>query len=219
MKGLLKNQFYGAIGGAAVLIVFFGAVGAWLLISANPSLLNIYVLVIATAFAFNAVSGLRKESSSKWIRYQLTTPVTRRDIVKSRFVNHVFWVLVGVLLSALFVILALAIHGNQYFYYSIRDPLILFCCGTGIALLMGVIFYPVIYLLGTDKSEIIMIISLLGSIGITSGVFWAYNSVYDFKSVSDLKFYLGVTIYMVLVFVLLILSYFLTTVIYRKKEY
>lgn len=218
MKGLLKNQFYGAIGSAVVLLAFFAAVGIGLLISGNPSLLNIYVLVAATAFAFNAVSGFRKEASSKWSKYELTTPVGRKDIVKSRFINHTLWVLAGIILSALFVVLTLAIHGNRYFYYDVRDPLMLFSCGTGLALLMGAIFYPAIYLLGTDKSEIMMIISLLGSVGITVGIIWILNAAYDFRSVSDTEFYLNVMIYMVIVLVSFVLSYFLTTFIYRRKE-
>ncbi len=218
MKGLLKNQFYGALGSALVLLAFFVAVGIGLLISGNPSLLNIYVLVASTAFAFNAVSGFRKEASSKWSKYELTTPVARKEIVKSRYISHGLWVFAGIILSALFVVLTLAIHGNHYFYYDVRDPLMLFCCGAGTALLMGTLFYPAIYLLGTDKSEIIMIISLLGSIGITIGIIWILNAAYDFRSVSDAEFYLNVAIYMVILLVSFVLSYFLTTFIYRRKD-
>lgn len=218
MKGLLRNQFYGALGSAVVLLVFFVAIGIGLLISGNASLLNIYVLVAATAFAFNAVSGFRKEASSKWSKYELATPVRRKEIVKSRFISHTLWVLAGVMLSALFVVLTLSIHGNIYFYYDVRDPLMLFCCGTGIALLMGAFFYPSIYLLGTDKSEIIMIISLLGSVGITVGIIWMLNAAYDFQLVTDAEFYLNVAIYMAIVLVSFVLSYFLTTLIYRRKE-
>lgn len=218
MKGLLKNQFYGAISSAVVLLVFFVAVGIILIVSSNPSLLNIYVLVTATAFALNAVSGFRKEASSKWSKYQLTTPVGRKDIVKSRFINHTFWVLAGIILAALFVCLIVFIHGNRYFYYDLRDPLMLFCCGTGIALLMGAIFYPAIYLLETDKSEIIMMISLLGSTGITAGIIWMLNALYDFKPLSDTEFYLNMIIYMAIVLISFLLSYFLTIFIYRRKE-
>jgi hypothetical protein len=218
MKGLLRNQFYGALSSAVVLLIFFVAIGIGLLISGNPSLLNIYALVTATAFTFNAISGFRKEASSKWSKYELTTPVGRKEIVKSRFINHALWVLAGIILSALFVVLTLAIHGNHYFYYDVRDPLMLFCCGTGIALLMGTIFYPSIYLLGTDKSEIIMIISLLGSVGITVGIIWMLNAAYDFQPVTDTEFYLNVMIYMMIVLVSFVLSYFLTTLIYRRRE-
>lgn len=218
MKGLLKNQFYGAWGSAVILLLFFLAIGIGLVISGNPSLLNIYVVVSSAAFSFNAVSGFRKEASSKWNKYELSIPVTRNQIVKSRFVSHALWTLSGIILSALFVLITLKIHGNMYFYYLVRDPLMLFSCGIGIALLTGSIFYPLIYFLGTDKSEIIMIISLLGSVGATIGIFWLLNAANDFQGLSDSEFYLIVTAYIAIVLVTFILSYFLTTLIYQKKE-
>jgi len=77
MNGLLKNQFYGAFGGAVVLLAFFSAVGIGLLITGNPTLLNIFALVVATAFTFNTAANFRKEASSKWNKYELTAPVRR----------------------------------------------------------------------------------------------------------------------------------------------
>lgn len=219
MKGLLRNQFYGAASSAAILYGFFILVGIGLLISGNPLLLNSYVLVSATAFALNAIASFRKEAASKWGKYELTTPLTRRDIAKSRYISHVIWTLAGILLSALFVGLTVRIHGNHIFYHVIRDPLTLFCIGAGIALFMGAIFYPTIYFLGTDKSEIIMLISLLGAVSITAGLVWLLNAAYDFKAVSDLEFYLNIVIYMTIAIVFFLFSYFLTTLIYSKKEF
>ncbi len=218
MKGLLKNQFYGALGSAVILLLFFLAIGVGLVISGNSLLLNIYVVVSSAAFAFNAVSGFRKEASSKWNKYELSIPVTRNQIVKSRFVSHAIWVFSGIILSALFVLITLAVHGNMYFYYPVRDPLMLFSCGMGIALLMGSIFYPLIYFLGTDKNEIIMIISLLGSVGATMGIFWLLNAANDFQRLSDSEFYLVVAVYLAIVLITYMLSYFFTTFIYQKKE-
>lgn len=218
MKGLLKNQFYGAAAGAAILLGFFIVAGIGLLISGNSSLLNIYVLVSATAFAMNALAGFRKEAASKWSKYELTAPITRKDIAKSRYITHAIWVLAGTLLAALFVGLTVAIHGNFFFYHVIRDPLALFCTGAGIALLMGTIFYPSIYLLGTDKSEIIMIVSLSGAIGITVGVIWILNATYGFDTVSGPEFYLSMAIYMTIAVMSFIFSCFLTTFIYRRKD-
>jgi hypothetical protein len=218
MNGLLKNQFYGAFGGAVVLLVFFSAVGIGLLITGNPTMLNIFALAAATAFAFNTAANFRKEASSKWNKYELTAPVRRSDIVKSRYVSHVIWAFSGMFLSALFVVLTVAIHGNRYFYHTIRDPLTLFSVGIGVALLMGTIFYPMIYLFGADKSEITMIISLPGAVGITVGVMWLFNAAYDFKPVTDYIFYINMAIYLVIVIISFVLSYFLTTFIFRRTE-
>lgn len=219
MIGLLKNSFYGAIGSAIIFLVVFSTAGLVLLITGNPSLLNILVVVSSTAFAFNAVSGFRKEASTKWNKYELTTPVRRKDIVKSRYIIHISWIVVGVVLSSIVVGLAVILHGNLYFYHVIRDPLTLFCLSVGIALLMGTLYYPAIYLFGADRSEAIIIISLLGAVGIAFSIIWLINAGNDFNALSDPEYYFFIALFLGIVIILFLLSYVLTVAIYRRKEY
>ena len=219
MTGLLKNNFYGALGSAKILLAVFLAVGIGLLISANHTLLNIYGLVTATVFSFNAVSGFRKEASTKWNKYELTAPVRRKDIVKSRYINHIIWIGAGLLLSAVFIGLTILFHGNNYFYYEVRDPLTLFSMSVGASLFMGTLFYPAVYFFGTDRSEIMIILSLLGAIGLTFGTIWVINAGHDFSSLSDAKYFLCLAFFLGVAVVSFILSYFLTNFIYRRKEY
>lgn len=219
MNGLLKNSFYGALGSAKVLLAFFLAAGLWLLISGNPSLLNVFGLVTATAFSFNAVSGIRKEAATKWSKYELTAPVRRKDIVKCRYINHIIWIGAGLLLSAFFIGLTVLVHGNNYFYYEVRDPLTLFAMSLGVSLFMGTIFYPATYFFGTDRSEIMIILSLLGAIGLTIGTIWMINAGHDFSSLSDAEYFMCLAVFMGVVIASFVLSYFLTNFIYSRKEY
>lgn len=219
MIGLLKNNFYGAIGSAILFLIVFIAAGAVLLITGNPVLLYILTMVSATAFAFNAVAGFRKEASSKWSNYELTTPIRRKDIVKSRYVSHMSWMAFGILLAAVFVVLTALLHGSRCFYTVERDPLVLFCLSVGIALLLGVIYYPAIYFFGADKSEVIMIISLLGSVGISYAIIWLLNAINGFRLLTDPEFYFLMAVFMGIVVLLFVLSYFLTVFVFRKKEY
>ncbi len=219
MKGLLKNQFYGAMDSALILLAIFTVfgIGVWFL--GYPSLLTVYVLVPATAFALNVTAGFRKEAASKWDKYELATPVKRKDIVKSRYISHFVWVLAGIILSGILVGLTVVRHGNIYFDYIARDPLTIFFVAGGVAVLTGTIFYPVVYIWGADKSEMAIIISLTGAIGGTFGIVWLLNAAYDFRPLSDSEYYLVLTIYMVLVLISFILSYFFTTYIYKRKDY
>ncbi|HCC37053.1 MAG TPA: ABC-2 transporter permease [Treponema sp.] len=219
MNGLLKNCFYGALGSAKILLAFFLAAGMALLISGNPTLLNVFGLITATVFSFNAVSSVRKEAATKWNKYELTAPVRRKDIVKCRYINHIIWISVGIVLSAIFIGLTALFHGNNYFYYEVRDPLTLFCVNTATALLMGTLFYPAIYFFGTDRSEIMIILSVLGAIGLTLGTIWAINAGHNFSSLSDPEYFLCMVVFMAVAIASFILSYFLTNFIYRKKEY
>jgi hypothetical protein len=219
MSGLLKNSFYGALGSAKILLVFFLAAGVALLISGNAAILMLYGFITATAFSFVAVSGIRREAATKWNKYELTAPVRRKDIVECRYINHIIWIGAGILLSGIFIGLTVFFHGNTYFYYEVRDPLTLFCVNAATALFMGALFYPAVYFFGTDRSEIIIIISVLGAIGLTLGTMWAINAGHDFSSLSDPEYFLCMAIYMAVAIASFFLSYFLTNFIYRKKEY
>lgn len=219
MIGLLKNNFYGTIGSAILFFAVFSALGLVLLITGNPTVLNIMVVISATASAFNAVSGFRKEASTRWNKYELTTPVRRKDIVKSRYISHVSWIVIGSVLAGIFVAFTVLVHGNLYFYHVVRDPVSLFSLSIGIALLLGTLYYPAIYFLGSDKNEVIIIISLLGAIGIAFGIIWVINAGNDFQSLTDPEYFLFIAVFMGIVVLLFILSYFLTVHIYRKKEY
>lgn len=219
MIGLLKNSFYGAIGSAVIVLVVFSAAGLVLLITGNPALLNVLVIISATTFAINTVSGFRKEASTKWNKYELTTPVRRKDIVKSRYISHISWVIFGIVLSAVFVGLAVLVHGNLYFYHVVRDPLTLFCLSAGIALLMGTLYYPAIYLFGADRNEVIIIFSLLGAVGIAFAIIWLINAGNDFNVLSDPEYYFFMALFLGIVITLFLFSYVLTVAIYRRKEW
>ena len=219
MKGLLRNSFYGAIGSARITLIFFAAIGLFLIINVNEVLLQFFVLSCSIVFGFNALSSVRKESATNWNKYVITAPVQRKDIVKSRYINHALWTLIGVVVAALFLGLSLLIHGNYFSVNIVRAIISLFSLGIGIPLLMGCIFYPLIYLIESDKSEIIMGISLLGAVGITLGLIWLLNFSFGMDSVSDIEFFLGMVLYVGFVLLLFIISFFITVRVNRKKEY
>jgi hypothetical protein len=219
MKGLLRNGFYGVIDGARILLLLFLALGVTLLITGNATLFVVFALSSATLLACNSASSFRKEASTKWIKYALTTPVRKRDIIKSRYISHAYWALLGIALPLLFVFIAIAIHGNKFFYFEVRDPVAYFCLGFGIALFMGSILYPLLYFWGTDKNELFLIMSLLGAIGLSIGIITLLNANTMPDTMTDTEFFTGMIIYLTTAIIAYILSYFLTVLIYKRKEY
>jgi len=219
MIGLLRNSFYGAIRSAVILLFVILAVGLALVITGRPTLLTLFVIISAVAASFVAISSFRRESSTKWSKYELTTPVRRKDIVKAQYISHAIWIVCGIILSAIFVALSVIRHGNGYFFYELRDPLALFCFSAGTALFMGDLFYPITYFMDTDKNEVMMIISLLGAVGLTFGIVWILNAAYGFKPLSDPEFYFSISIYIAVSIVFFLLSYFISKLIYSRKDY
>jgi ABC-2 type transport system permease protein len=77
MNGLLKNNFYATLSNAKVFSVVMVLLGAFVAI-ANYDVLFFamgYMLLGMVGFPVNSMASIRKESTSKWSKYKLTTPV------------------------------------------------------------------------------------------------------------------------------------------------
>lgn len=170
MKGLLKNNLYGVIENIKIVFAFITLLGMALLFTGEASLLNIFSLIVAPVVAVLTISCLRKESSSKWSKYKLTLPVKRKEIVKGQYISHFLISLAGMLTVALFILLTVLIHGNQYFYYGFRDAVTLILLGGILSILIGAIAYPLYYLWGAERTEIILVLSVVLSIAVIMGL-------------------------------------------------
>lgn len=219
MKGLIKNNLYGAIGNIKLFFVFDVLLSIILLLTGEPSVLNIFAVITAPAMALLAISCLRKEETSKWSKYKLTFPIMRNDIVKSQFISHIFWTVLGVIWVGIIITLTVLVHGNRFFAYGFRDAITIVLCGGVVAALLGAIAYPMLYLWGAERTEAVLAISVVSSIGILFGLTWLINVLFPTNPISDIKYYISMAIIFIITVVLCIISYFLTTTIINKKEY
>ena len=193
MKGLLKNNFYGVIENLKIALAFVMLVGVLLLITGEATLLSAFSLIAPPIIALLMVSCVRKESASKWEKYKLTLPVRRKAIIESQYISHTIWSISGVVIVAVFMTLTVFIHGDQYFYYGFRDAITLVLGGGILAILIGAFSYPLYYLWGAEKTEVILIISVIGSIGIVFALTMLVNTFSD-GNVSDTLYYISLLV-------------------------
>lgn len=219
MRGLLKNNFYGMIENIKIAFVFVLVFGIVLLVSGSAAMLNAFCLISTPIMAVLAMSCLRKESSSKWEKYKLTLPVKRNDIVKSQYISHSILSIGGTVFVALFLSCTVLIHGNQYFYYGLRDAITLIIGGGILAVLIGAIAYPLYYLLGAGKTEVISVLSVIGAISIVLGLSIIINMISGDGAVSNTRYYTCLILILVFAIVLFAVSYTLSSSIFKKKEY
>lgn len=213
MKGLFLDNFYKTIGNMKIFAFLVLAAGTAVLITGNDTLLELFVYIAITALSANAIASMRKDADVKWNKLELTLPVTRSDIVKSKYISYLFWVLTGLVIAAVFTALAVAIHGDMFFVYGRRDTISLFTLGTAIALMVGALFYPLAYLFGIDKSETLLVISVIGSVGLAIFFIWVTNLI------ETLSYYTRLGIFALIIVIMFCISYLLTNVIYREKEF
>lgn len=213
MRGLFLDNFYKTVGSMKLFACFVLAVGFAVLITGNATVLELFVYTAITALSVNGVVGMRKDADVKWDKLELTLPVRRGDIVKSKYISYLFWVLTGFMIAVVFTVLAVVIHGNVFFVYGFRDITSLFTLGTAIALLVGALFYPMAYLFGIDKSETLLVVSVIGSVGLAVLFIWMVNLN------GALGYYMRLGVFASIVVALFGISYAVTRVVYGGKEF
>ena len=217
MKGLLKNNFYAAQASAKWLFAALALLGSALVITGGGQAWAVpYSLLCMACFPVNALAALRRESSSKWNKYKLTTPVRRSDIIKSYFISQLLWMLAGAALSGAFIG-ASALLGGVPFDREL-DLLMVFTCGTSVNLFVSALFYPLFYLGGEDRSEAALGIGLVGAVGIVAALVWAINLAFGFK-MNLVQTVLSAAILLACALAFFAASYFFTSAIFKRKEY
>lgn len=214
MKGLLINNFFAARSNAKVFSVFMALLGLFVVAVISPPLLIGYVLLGMVGFSVNAIAGIKKESASRWVKYKLTLPIKRADIVKSYFLSQLLWLLVGTLFAGVAVSVSWLLHGCPF--DSGVTVILIFASGISMSLFTGACFFPLVYCGGEERSEVFLVISLLCAVGVTLGII----SIFNFYSAPGLNAVLsgaaGLVICSLLAF---LLSYPLTVRVYSHKEY
>lgn len=218
MKGLLKNNFYAALSNMnlfAVIILLVGiltiAVGKRI-----PSLLIGYILLALIGFPLSSIASIRKECAAKWVKYKLTTPVRRSDIVKSYFLSLLLWLGVGILLAGIGTALVVLMHG--FFLDRSTDIFLLFTAGSGVSLFIAAIFFPLFCAGGEERNEVFLGLSILAGIGLTAGLIMLINSLFP-RPMTDIQIISGGMIILACALAAFCVSYFTARYIFNRKEY
>ena len=218
MKGLLKNNFYATLSNAKVFAAIMLLLGIFVVGMGNKVPLSIigYMLLAMIGFSLNSIASLRKESSTKWSKYKLTTPVKRSAIVQSYFLSLLLWLIVGMVFAGIGVALSIMLHGFPF--DKDTDVFMLFVMGVGISLFMGAIFFPLFYIGGEERNEVFLVISLLCGIGLVMGLTTLINTLFP-APMTTMQIILGGVIIFACALLVFVISCPVTAYIYRKREY
>lgn len=218
MKGLLKSNFYASFANIklfSIIMIIIG-ISAAAAGKAVPSLMINYSFLSMLGFSLNAIGGIQRENASNnWGKYKLTTAVKRVDIVKSYYICHALWLLIGILFAAFFLTLSFLLHG--FFFDRATDIPMIFTAGVCICLLVGAIFFPIFYAGGSERYEVSWTISVLCSVGIFFGITWIVN--YFFHDMTDFRLIMTDVLFVAASFCIFVLSFFISVKIFGRKEY
>ncbi|WP_313132862.1 ABC-2 transporter permease [Anaerocolumna sp.] len=177
----------------------------------NPNLI-VFMMVFVTTMLI--VTSMAYDESTKWDKYALTMPITKKDLVKSKYVLLVLLALAGGVISLISAFIL-----SKFIGVSDYEEMLLTSAGVVLAsLLLFSIIIPIIFKMGTEKTRIIMIILFaVPTILITgfSKIFKDLNMPQ--LTAEQVKYLVYASPFIVLLIVFL--SYNLSVSILNKKEF
>ena len=153
MKGLVLKDIYNISHNAKSLFFTLVFISICLLPSAGG---NGFVVTTTIIFSMMTLTTFSFDERSKWEKYALIMPVTRRDYVKAKFVVNFIFSLAGTVIGSVIGIISEIVKGTF-------DPAtLLACCGAGLCLgvLYGSLFIPLIIKWGTEQARMVSVVAV-----------------------------------------------------------
>lgn len=214
MKGLLLKDFMNLQRiGKQYLVIFFGmAVVA--AVTKNPSFLSMFIILCGS---MALLSSFTFDEYTRFDLYVLALPVSRKDVVKEKYVLMLILMVVPVAVGTAF---SVVIH--QLTGVGDRMELICFCIGMGAGLCMAyAIMLPFIFKMGVEKARIIMMVSYVFVFGIVLFLAKIILSVFRIKTMlsESMQGLLLIGMLLLLAALFCLVSYGVSKAIMSKKEF
>lgn len=212
MSGLILNNIYSVRKSTKTSLLLASVAVIILVLTKETFALRAALFLPFLLIPVQAFEVLKQDAMSGWNRFEITLPVTRKQIVGSKYITFILFFIISLLLI---ITIFLATH---IFLYPVIDLLVFnfILRGMGIILLLAASTYPLTYKLGTEKSDTITI----GSMGFTFAIFFGLSILLEIilGSVPNIDEVFSI-IFIIIAIILFIISYVVSVFIYTKKEF
>ena len=140
MNGLIRNNFY----------------------SMESNLkLSFIIAVQVFLFVVNTGTALHADEVTKWNKFELTLPVKRSTIIGAKYITFAILILCGLLIGFCTAFL-INISGRTWNDLSILWG---YEYGLVLSIISVSLMYPIILKIGTEKNELVLILSAFAAVG------------------------------------------------------
>lgn len=212
MSGLLIKEYFTLrryVKQYVLLFIFFGALSIYM------ESMTYFQCMVTMSMCMLIFTGMSYDTVSGWDKFVLTMPVSRKDIVGSKYLCCIIYAIFAIIATTLFSVVLGYIHPMR------EDDLMLLAITAAALLCIIFLIYsiliPLIYKLGVEKTRIIMIAVIMIPI-------FGFMGIYEYIPASVWKFierHVGFMAAAGAAFCVLmyIISYFVSLSIFNKKEY
>lgn len=212
MKGLILNNLYSIEKSAKTSIILASAAVIILVMTQLSAAIKVALFLPFLLIPVHAFEVLKHDAMSGWSKFETTLPVTRKQIVGSKYSTFLL-----LLMCSLMIIIFIFFMVDQVIYPVIDQLFFNFLFrGMAIILCLAASTFMLTYKLGTEKSDAIMI----GSASFTFSVFFGLSILLEIilGNIQHIDEVFSVTFF-VIASIFLLVSYILSVKIYKKKEF
>ncbi|EEA82775.1 hypothetical protein CLONEX_01325 [[Clostridium] nexile DSM 1787] len=212
MKGLIRNNFYSMESNIKIsfLIALFLSVVA--LFVKHSAFIQMIIAMQVFVFIVNVGTSLHADVVSKWNKFERTLPVKYNEIIKAKYISFAILFAFGVIMGSVTAISVFVTSG----FSNMQSVLYGYEFGLTLATTTAGIMYPLMLKIGTDKNELIMILSAIASIGLLVLVSAILTPL---TGEMNMKHSLVGAISTMIALGIFIGSYFISIKIYQNKEF
>lgn len=212
MKGLIVKDFtYIKNYWKTYLLAIILGIIPTALINYDPNFMLIISMLIIFIISINTFSF---DKENNWNKYALTMPVSRRDIVRAKYMLNIIGLLLGSILGFLLTLIGNFFYKIDLDFNSFINILII---SMAFFLILSAIDLPTLFKWGTNKGKIVLMIVLFTLIAIIFQIIEkAYNYILNISSIDTIKLNLLIILISILIY---FISYKISLYIMSKKEY
>lgn len=216
MRGLVIKDILNLRKGIATTLFMISVYGIFSYGTGDMSMLIGMTTFIMTSMA---VSSMTYDDMSKWDSYALAMPITRRDIVLSKYILSLILCTIATIVASIFSILITYIRGDFISMGNVQEILVIAYIMFLICMVFTSIITPLIFKFGVENARVLMVGSVFIPIGIgyllvKIGVL--SSSIEQLPSGEQLKIMLYAS--PIILILILMLSASTTYEIYRRKD-
>lgn len=169
MKSLILKDLYN-IGHNAKSMLFILVVFAFVFIPTSG--VTEYIFACAILCSMMIVTTFSFDDNSKWARYAMITPVTKKDLVAGKFIVLAIFCIIGSLFGLVVGSIGGLIMKNISFdFVGIGELLLLALAAWVISLIFGSMSIPLVFRFGAEKGRVLLLVSFLVPTAICFGIY------------------------------------------------
>lgn len=212
MRGLIRNNFYSMENNIKIsfMIALFAAVVSFFV--KHDALIQMIIAMQLFIFIVNVGTSLHADVVSKWNKFERTLPVKSNDIIKAKYISFATLILLGIVMGSITAIYACVTNG----FSNVHAILYGYEFGLTLSAATAGIMYPLMLKIGTEKNEMIMILSAIAAVGLPVLLSAVLTPLTGEANMKHPLVGIASSIAAVMIF---IGSYFVSVRIYRQKEF